>query len=1668
MIQRRTRDYEVSLWSLQDSFIAVLKQYGLEYKGQIEDGKINCRDDGTETFSFSIPMYYRKNGKLVQNPAWYSVKTGALLTNMRKIKVIFNKDSDKPTVYQFLIVKVKETHGDDNSFYCDVDCEGLAFHELGKIGYKISLSAQDFYNDDYDWSTTGKWTNGKGEEITTQPLATLNYWNDKIFSTIGNWTYDIQMNWDSYSLWREEREGVVDDYVINNDIITEMKKREPNKVYEEDFIDAWALKGDEIIPTHITYAREKARVSVDIQDSNIYNITQSLAETFGVFCKYVYDHDATGHIIKRTVVYYNNFLNEQDGTMDITYPYQTNSINRSLDSTDLVTKLFVKSVDDSNTGPLSIIDVGANKSQEDYILNFDYLHSIGGITDEQYKAVDEYLLNMRKINEQLTPVSAKVIALQSQLVNLEAELTTVKNSIALATEQLLSSTALLDSITSGKEVLSILPTNPQTAVLIDDKTEGAHANSYYIKLTQKGIYAETIKLYRNYSYKDSRLTGEITTGIVEFDDYGEVIRISNLYLDEMDQSKTVYVTYDYRPSLYYERVTAMWQDRLSTDQARQENLTREINRIKYSLYGTEGVGDLIWDIDVSNLYDIDVYHKYQNLLKLKRDTIRDFNAMMGPALREGYWQPEDYTDYGDQYNERYLINLANYSEGGVDGSTGNSKFIWDEKLFEGEQDVYYEVSAAQYKQAYPCINLQNHSQVFKLMTQNPDKPISFVYKPTTSKEDDPSMRQYHTVYNNGNNVVYVIPGLYEFNENHERVPSAKYKTLKNNLSQDYKTLLEENLDNYDGQFTYAIDPPFVIDSNGETESSYVWHVNIGSESYKVTSYDQKTSTPSVITSTLSGLGIKPSDYIKIGAGSSKNSAELELVPDTVHDMDDWTFQLRAKNKKGRNPNNIATTRIKVLSSNSVTILNNDNLIQEQLVDNPNSVFQLEYIVRNSQPNNMDTNYYQWQILDDDTWNDIIAYCEGEGIDGPINFSSGNYHGNVAIRTENSNIIHKLTLDNTQNKFSNILPNPNQAKKVRLIVRTLLDMLNGTMPDVTQYTLFGRDSNPYKIDLQSGDGDIRNAVQFDSNGTNSFYFVIRTKTFTESLNQGATAKWWIGNNEVWTELNNISSNNATYKMSLDSDKAQSVAKLTITLNNETSIDTLKTAFNGKQIKYQLTTNGGTYEQVFSDSLQFVAPISVNSTEQLTSLTPAILGDMASTKTITISGINNATSITWYIIPGDGSQELNLTNSVPSGRYNIVNSNTNGKLTQSTLSIAIPAMAQADCQRDNNTKIYCKISNGSGNDVIIPKSADEDRTKAATLVVSQPLTITVDSNGYEWWAIERKESVKIGEVKFSIPISIYNKMLLNIEEKDFIEQYIQGTLIINKIIAYEPSSEERDIGFTEEQISEYIAANSGVRNITSLKSDDSVNFSGDVYFGFKSLTWLTDGNDNMINKPSTNLDKDYGIKGQIQIACGSINGSREISIVIRQNVPEFIRSDNQASNINTSKEEPEPAFKENNCIKITYMKIGTNNPINIYVQDYLKNSSYQNFSWKCGNENDEIEVLTNPLTGQIQSTTIKLQEISWQLRQNNSNNETNIPYIHSNPLSCEYAQTQSTTDTYTSQSYKFKKIGILNEGVQIPTKGNTKYRGLGYDKHLFLQVSNPWGTVYSQYFSFEQQS
>ena len=65
------------------------------------------------------------------------------MESLRKVKVIFNKKTENEKVLEFIINKVTETHEGDQ-LTCEVSTEGLAFNELGKIGYKYSLSQDEY------------------------------------------------------------------------------------------------------------------------------------------------------------------------------------------------------------------------------------------------------------------------------------------------------------------------------------------------------------------------------------------------------------------------------------------------------------------------------------------------------------------------------------------------------------------------------------------------------------------------------------------------------------------------------------------------------------------------------------------------------------------------------------------------------------------------------------------------------------------------------------------------------------------------------------------------------------------------------------------------------------------------------------------------------------------------------------------------------------------------------------------------------------------------------------------------------------------------------------------------------------------------------------------------------------------------------------------------------------------------------------------------------------------------------------------------------------------------------------------------------------------------------------------------------------------------------------
>ena len=699
MGDRIMRDYEISLWTLQDSFITVLKPYGSDIKGQIQDGKMNIKNDGNETLSFSIPMYlYVRDGDITikkENPIWYNTLNGTLIAGLRKVKLIFNKHLEDEAVYEFIILKITERHESDQLF-CDLECEGLAFHDLGKKGYKIVLNSKEFYEDYLAWE--------ESDQSTPEPIANLQYWNDKIFTDRTDWVYEIQMD-QSAEIGREN---------LSLD-----------KVYEERYVAGWEVVDGVLQPQSWCIGEEKARTTFDIKENNIFNATQEIAEAFGVFCRYEYEHDENYHITKKKVIYYNNFLNEKDSVIDLTYPYQTNNITREMDSNDLVTKMYIQSVDDdlSDEGTVSIVNVAANKMGTDYLMNFDYLYKIGTISQEQYDEIPKFEAQMKLLQDELQVLNLNTQAWDNMLIKLAATKKTLEDSIVGDEEQIAKVNALIDNLTknSSDETVTIDPTSGNgQRVPFKAKTKYNPSSKYrtqaisivpehskeIAKKSWVTVYWEYTndKKYKCGSWdwnRDSK-TGEIK----EIYNLPSKIKSKKYTNNQWVEIKKFYVKYKYKPLLQYTQVKSTYINKLAKDQSELAKTIQEYNEVKIKN-------------DEAKVAQKDLMNRI-NKLNL------DFEKMMGPALREGYWNPDNYTDYGNKYMASIDLKRTSayatsndlgipYSENyDIEDDGKLVEFKWDNgldndgeelSLFNEELKPYYEEGVDQERHYFPCLRL---------------------------------------------------------------------------------------------------------------------------------------------------------------------------------------------------------------------------------------------------------------------------------------------------------------------------------------------------------------------------------------------------------------------------------------------------------------------------------------------------------------------------------------------------------------------------------------------------------------------------------------------------------------------------------------------------------------------------------------------------------------------------------------------------------------------------------------------------------------------------------------------------------------------------------------------------------------------------------------------------
>ena len=857
---RIIRDYEVSIWTLQDSFITVLKPFGIELKGQIQDPDFKLADDGTQEFTFKLPMYYSLNGERIENPLWCNTINGIIVAGMRKVKLIFKKHTPQQKVYELSITKVIESHEKDQ-LMCEITCEGLAFHELGKIGYRISLETEDITYEQDSWFEGTEMEDENGEKYILgsdqrrygleMPQPTLQYWNDKIFKRKDgqwkwNWQYEIRM-----------------DYSNNPGL-----GRVNNKVYEDEYISSWAYnpEHDQVEAQAYESDREKYR-TVDLTESNVYNLTQDLAKEFGVFCRYEYEHDDNFHIIGRKV-------------------------------TDIITKMYVNVESDDGSEQVTIMNSSANKTREDYILNFDYLNTVGAITPQQYEEVKKFEKDIYNINMQLIPLYAQQIALQDQLPTLKAEATTYNNSITGDQEAQNQANDLLNALTNNTGIIEVTADNPKMGIIMGE-------NPNYIKISELGVDYSTLHIYKTYNTSTHVLTDEYQ-GSPVYDEFNNLVQVQNLqhyqsynympstgllslngeyghlrsfendienkiatygfifnsskykdlfkklndylltsfqlsfnidfetppsnefsayvyflhanetlldqqpvfsksyttnnntvrYYPTMEVLPTaviedfrfnsqdyshglqiiikieyndgqfpeqgpmvdngvnstngikaslklggkkeategntsrvqsrVYLTYSYSPKLYYERVIQIWKNRETVDVRKLVDVNHKIETINTKL---------------------DECLQKLNKLEDERDLLYSrFERLMGPALREGYWQPEDYKDYGESHLEIFHtagsdIAYIQFSEedsdtkykyGYLDDESDDTKvetkFIFDSEPLSDEQVNYihsFSQDNGEEYLYYPCIKLTNNSIINFVKEHYNNLSISF-------------------------------------------------------------------------------------------------------------------------------------------------------------------------------------------------------------------------------------------------------------------------------------------------------------------------------------------------------------------------------------------------------------------------------------------------------------------------------------------------------------------------------------------------------------------------------------------------------------------------------------------------------------------------------------------------------------------------------------------------------------------------------------------------------------------------------------------------------------------------------------------------------------------------------------------------------------------------------
>ena len=500
-------------------------------------------------------------------------------------------------------------------------------------------------------------------------------------------------------------------------------------------------------------------LAIEESKSNCFNILQTLCETFECWLKLSVEHEKNGAIkldenhkpIKK--IAFKEFVGK-DNVAGFQYGINLNSIERNLDSSEIVTKLIVaeSQSDYTENGILSIAQAKSNPLGQPFIYNLDYYVQNGLIKDKK-----AYLKDLNMLYDNITPIDSERRKLESEYSKVQIALVNARSQAAVyvETEETAQKTyaEALDAFrdATGSEYSDYLETKPDDIDDIDTVTDiigdiyaaasllnnvggvKTTAEQEYQKLklecdgaqeysivvsTAKG--ADDYEESENYTSARTRVSIDdylvgfkfslkrVSEGEVEVETYETDLNTKEFDIDnDVDKVPFDTLIINAIPEKYKLQYTSPDDGQIYVvgpgeafqiyDKVKDEEMTRRFKLIPNEEFAESNPG----------------YQKRINkLTEQEKQYIKDFESKYRQYIQEGTWSEESYIDSNLYYFDAlqvsktsafpqvsYTINVSEVSE--IEGrenynfEIGDKTYVEDVEFF-GYKDYLYELDDEPY------------------------------------------------------------------------------------------------------------------------------------------------------------------------------------------------------------------------------------------------------------------------------------------------------------------------------------------------------------------------------------------------------------------------------------------------------------------------------------------------------------------------------------------------------------------------------------------------------------------------------------------------------------------------------------------------------------------------------------------------------------------------------------------------------------------------------------------------------------------------------------------------------------------------------------------------------------------------------------------------------------